>query len=640
MRLDDKHVRADCLPRRIVGSGLALALLSILGLSGCGKTAQQYLAEARATPSLKEQEGLLSRALRKDPGYNDARFRRAWVYALQKEDEKALADYDVLRNNAKSPQDIATIFYWRGRALEVNDRFAEAANSYTKALNSDRWLLNPYLARAGAYFKMGKYTHSMGDYLAMLERDIDRQGTAVAERRSGWRLQCAVAAFCAGEWEKAANDFQIVYSETRSPARRARAMLNLYFVACRLGDKQTADEVFNSYASETLSRRRPAGGRTRWIFAAVWYAAGLIDEQQLLQASARQTASAHYYIGARHLANGADGEARQAFEKCVRRRDPTSLEYHMAKVELQRLLVGGKTAGDYVTMARNADKQGKKIELYTQALRVNPDHSDARLNRAMLYSLTGRHDRAIDDYTKLLKLYTRPSNRAAALRYRAWTYAQKGDHLTAIKDYEAAVEADPDLWQAREGLAASLCYLRRYKRAADVYTGLTKRIAGRGVQTFWQLERAFALCCAGEWETAARDFRAVLKKTGDAPIVRTNLYVAECKLGKDTAATEELNAYANELEVAGWQHFVARYAARVLDAEIFIKGSEHSERKTQLLRTSRAYYYIGARNLIEGDKVEAREAFGKCVRLGRKAERESWEYRMALNELARKSNWR
>ncbi len=619
------------------------ALLAVLTASGCGKTAFEFYEEAQTVQGINERERLLSLALEKDPQLKQARIVRAWVYALDKKAEQALADYEFLRSHATSAQELGNVFYWRGRAQELNGRFEDAIKSYTAALQSDPPFLSPYLARAGVCFKIGKYIDAMQDYHRTFDLDINRVGAAARERRGQWRLQSGFSACCAGEWASAVADFREAISLLDSPAPKARALLTLYFIECGAGDKKKADEVLRSYASDVREQYRADSSLTPWIFQAVWYAAGMSSEEQFLKAAghkspeleAQRLTEARYYIGARQLAEGNKEKALEWFKKCIEREDLDSFEYHLAKVESERLKSGGKRAGDYLAMARHAPTEQKKIELYTEALRVNPNETDALLKRAMLYSLTGKYDLAIADCTKLAALYQRPANVATALRYRGWSYSQKGDHEAAIRDYEAASEADPELSEAREGLAVSLCRLRKYKEAVAVYSVLAKQAGGENMQVLWQLERGFALACLGEWQAAADDFAAILKKPVEAAVVRTNLFIMESKLGRGADAARQMKAYAATMKEATWETSVAWYAAEMLDEERLLKASEHSEPGVQLLRTSRAHYYIGALNLLAGDKAKALKAFEQCLELGRRAGSETWESRMAAAELAR-----
>ena len=660
---------------RAVVPRLACVFILLGALGGCGKTALEYLRDSRSVRSIKEEERLLTLALDKDPDLKAARLRRAWVYAMQRQPEKALGDYGVLHKQtlahyarelarhdalgkAKKPQgravilgkrhrDVAFILHRRGRALELNRKYPEAVSSYTEALQNNPTVLDIYAERARAHFKMGRYTESMRDYLAVLNRDIQRSGDAGLDRRGEWRLRRGFAASCAGEWESAAADFQVAISGLEASYRKAQAILGLYVVACRIGSKEDADRALLSYANETRLRYKGSDRANTWIFRAVWYTAGLIDQRRFLDQSkhrnaalsAGRAARAQYYIGARLLVGGAKEQAREAFAACAAAANPEFVEYHLAKAELERLLVGGKTAAEYVALAGRAPNRAKGIELLTQALAVSPNHADARRSRGILYSLTGQYDRAIDDFTRLLAVCKRPIEQAAALRYRAFAHARKGDHLAAVRDYEAAIKTDPKRWRAREGLAGSLCALRRYEEAAAAYSALMEQVTWGDRGPFWLLERALALACAGKWKQAAGDFRSLLKNEESA-IVCTNLYIVECKIGDAAGAAKRLKAHVEKLKQADWHRSAARYVAGQLDKKVFLKLSEHSDDAVQALRVSRAYYYIGAVDLIRGDKAKAREAFAKCVDMGRAASQESWEFRMALAERGRQSNWR
>lgn len=657
--------------------GLACAACLLGALGGCGKTAREYFKASQSARTAQEEEELLTRSLGKDPDFKDARVRRAWVYAMRGRPDDALSDYDALHRTTveyyerkmaaydnlppatkrKQPKgreilqtrrqrDIAFILHRRARALELNGRFAEAVQNYTTTLQHNPVLLDIYVERAGAYFKMGRYAESMHDYNTMLERNIHVTGDAALARRGEWRLRRGFAGVCAGEWAIAAADFQAALQGLRSKHRKAQAFLGLYVVACRIGSKKDADRELLVYARETRTRYKGSMRANTWIFRAVWHVAGLIDERQFLLESRhpnkrladQRLARAYYYIGTRLLVSGDKKRAKEAFTICGTVNDPALIEYHLAKVELERLATGGKTSGEYAALAKKEKDRSKQIGLLTEALGVNLNDADARRKRGILYSLAGDYDRAIDDFTRLLDVYKKPADKAKALRYRAFAYAQRGHHLTALRDYGAAIKADPKLWQAREGMTRSFCALRRYDEAVAVYTTLTKQVTRTDLGPFWQHERAFALACAGKWKEAAADLRALVKSK-ETPVVHANLYIAERRLGNKDA-DKALKAYVDKTKPTDWQTSAARHLAGLLDEKTFLRLSEHSDGAVQALRTSRAYYYIGALNLIRARKAEAGKAFNKCVQVGRAAGRESWEFRMALAELGRTADWR
>lgn len=627
-----------------------LALAALLS-AGCGKTAEEYLRAARSATSAAEQEELLTRAVEKAPTFRRARLLRALVYTQRGKYDPALADFVYLYRTAVSDREKAAILYERGQTLELAHQFRPAVDSYTEALALDPLFVNPYARRGRTFFKMGKYAQAIQDFSTMLKRDVMRN----VKLGLGWQAELrylrGYAAFCAGEWATASADFQHAATNAATASRQARSRLNRYFVECRLGNQKDAFRQLETYALRTLRQFSRPGKRADWIFFAVWYAAGRVDEKTFLERSqhkdpdtqAMWMAGARYYIGACCRANGDKDGALAAFKLCAQRRSPASYEYHMASVEMKRLLAGGQTADDYASLARNAENDAKRIEYYTQALRINPNHADSRLNRALIYSLTGKHDMAIADYTALLELYKEPRDIGMALRYRAWTHAQMRNHVAAVKDYQAAVQRDPKSWEARSGLAASLCTLRRYKEAVETYSDLIALTLDPRARGPWYLNRAFAQACTHDWRRAETDFRSALAghlRTGDEPVARANLFVAQCKLGEKPAAAKALGTYAEGIKVAAWESLVVWHLADMLSIAKFTEASKHSKPEKQAWRLSRAHYYIGMKHLIQGKKIKAYDALKRCVELGRLLRRESWEYRMARAQLAKKDLWR
>jgi len=630
-----------CAKLRSWAAGVGV-LAALLVLPGCAKTALEYYKQARATEVLEDRADLLSKALAEDPKLAVARQWRARTYRALRRHEPAIEDYRILVRQARTKMGRADMALRLGEVYEDSGQFDNAIKSYSFARDVDPAYITPYLSRAGVYFRMGEYANSMRDYLMYLSRDLDRHSAEAKNRRSRWHLRRGVAAFCAGEWESSGGEFEQAIKDTRSETRRARAVLCLYFVVCRIGDKAEADQLLNSYALATLKMRRDP---TPWFFGAVWFAANRLTVEQFLEASghrrkeeaARRAARAHYYIGARYVAEGAKQKAIPWFEKCLEHVDLNSFEYHMAKVELRRIKVGGKTAGDYRTLARRATSREEKIRLYGEALRVNPKDTEARLRRGTQYSLSGQYSAAVKDYTRLLELYTLPADQAKALRFRAMCHLQMRDYKACIQDCQAAIRAEPKSWRAREILAVALSYLRQYKAAAGVYQQLVDQIVvDRSKKRFWALQRGYALCCAAEWQGAAAAFRSLLGRVGgDSPMLRANLYIVESRLDQKAEATKRLQEYAKGIKEPSWESSVAWYLADMDDEAKFLKASAHSDKAKQALLTSRACYYIGASHLLRGRRSKAIENFENCRRLGRQAGVESWEYRMAVAGLGR-----
>jgi tetratricopeptide (TPR) repeat protein len=626
--------------RRPFAAGLLAAACLVLAAGCAANDPTELYKQGLQARNLEERAQIMSQALASKPDFEAARFQRARAYIALGKHEEALQDFQELLNRRRG-RGREVLYYWMGFTYEHAGRLHEAIDHYSKALDISPWFLNAYEERGEAYFKAGRYAEAARDLTERMARDQGRPHGAGRRKRGNWAYMRAFARVCTGQWESAARDFETAIANVSAPARKARAVLNLYLVACRIGSKKKADVVLRRYAEDVMKR---PGTAPPWAFAAVWYVAGLIDRDQFLATSrqksgpdqARRLSQAYYYIGAKALVNEEREAAADAFRRATREAFPASYEYHMARVELKRIATGGETADELVARALDEGDQARRLRLLARALRLEPDHVGALSNRAALHALMGEHDKAIADYTRLLRLVKRPAKIAEFLRHRAFTYAQKGNHESAAADFRAALKHAPRSRAARNGLAWSLGTLRQYDEAAKHYAAIAAQATGRGQKAPWLMSKGLALSCAGKWVEATGAFRAALKDGGTGAMLHAHLYIAERHTGSATAM-QRLKAFCNTIKVADWAESVAWHVEGRTSAEQLLAASQHTEPKVQLERTSRAHYYIGAaRRFTDGaTRNEVRAAYATCVQLGKKLGRESWEFRLALAELGR-----
>ncbi|GBU25742.1 hypothetical protein R83H12_02397 [Fibrobacteria bacterium R8-3-H12] len=76
-----------------------------------------------------------------------------------------------------------------------------------------------------------------------------------------------------------------------------------------------------------------------------------------------------------------------------------------------------------------------------------PDDTAPLLNRGAAYYNKGNYDRAIDDYTAVLRI--EPDNHEA-LYNRGIAHYLKGDYDLAIEDYKAVLQIDPNNASAKQ----------------------------------------------------------------------------------------------------------------------------------------------------------------------------------------------
>ena len=127
------------------------------------------------------------------------------------------------------------------------------------------------------------------------------------------------------------------------------------------------------------------------------------------------------------------------------------------------------TDWDYIKQG-NACFPGKEyrraIELYDEAIRVNPKNAIAYGNRALAHHYLTEYNEAIEDNNIAVSL---DPKYAGAFRNRGAAYAELGNHQQALKDYIKAIELDPNDAIAYNNRGISYCNLKQYEQAIQDY---------------------------------------------------------------------------------------------------------------------------------------------------------------------------
>jgi len=125
------------------------------------------------------------------------------------------------------------------------------------------------------------------------------------------------------------------------------------------------------------------------------------------------------------------------------------------------------------------DDFDKAVADFSQAIRLNPKHSDAYNKRGIAWQEKGECDKAIADYDRAIRLD--PEN-ATAYSARGFSWAVKGEFDKAIADYTKAIQLD-----------SPLAYFIRQNLSRATWT------------------RGIARQKAGELDTAIADFTMVIR---------------------------------------------------------------------------------------------------------------------------------
>lgn len=90
--------------------------------------------------------------------------------------------------------------------------------------------------------------------------------------------------------------------------------------------------------------------------------------------------------------------------------------------------------------AYNSGNYAKAIDLFTQALKVDPEDLNAYLQRGFCHSLSGQYDAAIADFTSVID---RKKDHIWAYISRGSAYKKAGKFDLALKDFDTVLQMDP-----------------------------------------------------------------------------------------------------------------------------------------------------------------------------------------------------
>ncbi len=104
----------------------------------------------------------------------------------------------------------------------------------------------------------------------------------------------------------------------------------------------------------------------------------------------------------------------------------------------------------YFYLALTSKDMAKKLELYTQALNLNPSYLDAWINRGLVNNELGNYEKSIEDYNNAIEL---DSKCALAYNNRGYTKFKQNDYEGALADYNKAILLNPKFQMALDNKA-------------------------------------------------------------------------------------------------------------------------------------------------------------------------------------------
>jgi tetratricopeptide (TPR) repeat protein len=264
---------------------------------------------------------------------------------------------------------------------------------------------------------------------------------------------------------------------------------------------------------------------------------------------------------------------------------------------------------------------------FTKAIALKPNMADPYFNRANARKAKGDLQGAVADFTKAIELDPKAVD---AYHNRGSTKRDLDDIDGALADFDKMIALDPEVIVSY----ASRAEARRAK--GDLRGALadsTKLIALAPKDPRGYITRGWLYYQNHAFTNALLDFQ----KGRDLDLTNAYVHVAtwmsRARLGETAVATKELQSYIDHRGTKGqneWVSKVARFlAGQLTEAEIFISVA-NDDKEIENGQRCEAYFYVGTKRLIGGDKTAARKNFEKCVETSAKS---FDEYQGALAEL-------
>jgi lipoprotein NlpI len=97
------------------------------------------------------------------------------------------------------------------------------------------------------------------------------------------------------------------------------------------------------------------------------------------------------------------------------------------------------------------------------------------------------------------------------------------------------------------------------------------------------------------------------------------VWLSSSRLGETESATRELKEYLANRQISNsddWPSQIGRFLTDQITSQELLTAAQSADTKKDKEQHCEAYFYIGSKRLIAGDKAGAAASFEKCVATG------------------------
>jgi lipoprotein NlpI len=282
-------------------------------------------------------------------------------------------------------------------------------------------------------------------------------------------------------------------------------------------------------------------------------------------------------------------------------------------VACTQLITGGSLKGKPLGAAYvfRGKAQAQRNELkaaildFSEALKLDPQATDALYNRGAAYALMGQTNYALADFERVLDL---APNDPDTLFYRALIYVNQGKIESAVKDLSGVLKQRPEDGISRLQRAGLLIALQRNEDAIGDLNQILKQ-EPTAYDALYSRGRAEML--KGDDAGAAEDFRALMQARKSNPYAALRLYIILARRGQKDDAS--LDAAAKAYPADQWPlPVVAFYQGKMSEADL-LAAAKASSAQTNAALTAETRYYLGQWALLQDKPEAAKKHFEAAV---------------------------
>ena len=256
---------------------------------------------------------------------------------------------------------------------------------------------------------------------------------------------------------------------------------------------------------------------------------------------------------------------------------------------------------------------------YTRAISLEPTDALVFLNRGSVKQSGGDLDGAIADYTRAIELN---SKYTYAYCSRGSARQTKGDLDGALADYNRAIELKPEFAPPYYNRGLVKATMRNWPDALVDCRRFCE--LSPGDQDFPQLFIWLIRTRQGDTDAAGRELSAYLDKR-----LQVDKEPAPGSIPADPSGASN-GGNTKEAKPGDWISKLGGHLLGTVTEAGLLAAAASPDAKKDSDQHCEAWYFIGAKKLLEGDKAAAIDYFHKCLATGKK---DFIEYQMSQSDL-------